>query len=115
MPTTCPDKNSCGLFTFTFNIYSMHSELCNCVLSQLTASLLRPNWHPHCTNLKNIWVDEISRMIWGLPFGGPLDRLGGPSAKKEPTIISFLFSEHFANIVFYRYLIFNFLSKYLFL
>ena len=24
-----------------------------------TASLLRPNWHPHCTNSKNIWVGRF--------------------------------------------------------
>ena len=56
-----------------------------------TASLMRPNWHPHCTNLKNIWVHEISWMIWGLPFGGPLGRLGAPLPKKDQHLFPFLF------------------------
>ena len=43
-------------------------------------------------------------MIWGLVFGGPLGRLGGPSAKKEPTFISFSFQNilqilHFIDIL----------------
>ena len=31
------------------------------------ASLLKPNWHPSCTNFKNVRVDDVSQMIWGLP------------------------------------------------
>ena len=54
-------------------------------------------------------------MIWGLPFGGSLGSLRGLSAKKGTNIYFLFFSEHFANIVFFGYLSFNFLINYLFL